>query len=119
MSNEILYKIISIDGNEFACHFGLSAMATFCRDTGRKMEDLANIQSFDMIETLMLFRSGLVHGERLRGNEFKLTWEQLGDLFDNDPEAMTNFYSEYTDALLRDQKKTTAKPRKKKATGKK
>ena len=101
-----MYSSIEIDGQERPVSFGMNALAQFTRQAGLTLKQLGDLEDhLDLQNTLVLVWCGLSDGHRKARKagdatgQFTMQVEDIGDLLDSDPEALTNIMNGFNDTM--------------------
>lgn len=110
-----MVKYVELGGKKRPVKFGFNALSEFGELTGRKMDELnrLNPSTFSLKDILLLCWCALKHGARLENQPFDASMEEVGDWFDDAPNAMPEMIGEYNKATSSDPKETKKKEVKK------
>ena len=99
-------KFVKLGGQSRPVKFGFNALSEFGELTDRSMDQvnkhLVDPNSLKMRDLLLLCWCALKHGARIEKQEFTATVEDIGDWFDDNPNAMVEVMSEYNKATAPD-----------------
>lgn len=104
---------IELGGESRPVKFGFNALMEWGKLTNRTVADIETISpsKLTLEDLLLLFWCGLKNGARIEKKEFTASVEDLGDWFDEDPQAMIELTKEYMQSKSPD---ASALPAKKK-----
>lgn len=110
------YEVITIGDKDFPIKFGFNALRKYSLMTNTKLSDLQNIgEDIDLNSAITLCFCGIQDGCRVSGKQFKMTIDDLADLFDGNWDCLEAVFSvlasQMTDGF--DEKKKKPKKAKK------
>jgi len=101
-----MYTNVTIDGTDYPVSFGMNALAKFTRNAGLSLKELGNLdEHLDLENTLILVWCGLADGFRkarkdgAATGQFTLAVEDVGDLLDQDSEALSRIMDVFNVAM--------------------
>lgn len=119
------YTNVKVNEIERPVSFGMNALAKFTRNAGLSLKELGNLdEHLDLENTLVLVWCGLSDGFRKARKDgavtgqFNLTVEDVGDLLDEDGEALTNIMDVFNHAMPEPGNAKKQAPKKKRPTRK-
>ena len=84
------YEILEIGEHKLACRFGFNALRKYSLRTGATMNDLNKLASGEVTfnDAFSLIYCGIEDGHRASKQPFKLSLDEVTDLFDGNTESM-------------------------------
>lgn len=83
-------RVIETNGKELYFSFGMAAMARFTDSEGITIADLAKMyEEMTLMRAIKLVYAGLQDGFRREKVAFSMTFEDVADLLDEDPELLS------------------------------
>ena len=106
------YEILEIGEHKLACRFGFNALRKYSLRTGATMNDLNKLASGEVTfnDAFSLIYCGIEDGHRASKQPFKLSLDEVTDLFDGNTESMEKAFEILARAMGDgNEKKVTAK----------
>ncbi len=104
-------KTIEIAGEKFPVKYGMNANRLFCEEVGIDLPAFTDLLSkaskagakgqaipWTITQLLTFIWAGLKDGARAAGVPFRLTIDDVADLYDQDPEIVTKAFTAFGDA---------------------
>ncbi|MBP93391.1 MAG: hypothetical protein CMC55_04660 [Flavobacteriaceae bacterium] len=84
------YEILEIGEHKLACRFGFNALRKYSLRTGATMNDLNKLASGEVTfnDAFSLIYCGIEDGHRAAKQPFKLSLDEVTDLFDGNTDSM-------------------------------
>ena len=93
-------KTINIEGRPYPIHFGMAALSEFCDITDTPIKNLEFLgEDIKLGDSIKLVWCGLKHGARKELKKFTLTWEDIADFMDTDPEFINDAMNAFGDSM--------------------
>tara|TARA_R100000664_G_scaffold31642_1_gene45485 strand:- start:643 stop:993 length:351 start_codon:yes stop_codon:yes gene_type:complete len=84
------YEIIEIGENNFPMRFGFTALRKYSRKTGATLQDLNKLSTGEITlnDAFILIYCGIEDGHRAAKKEFRLSLDEVTDLFDGNMDCV-------------------------------
>ena len=116
-----MFEVVILNGNDYPIRFGMNALRIYCKRTNRSLQDLDKLgQDMGLDDACQLILAGLQDGARVAGKDFNLTIEDIGDILDEDFEALQKCFDVFGEQFAAkfknegNEKEVKKTPRKKK-----
>tara|TARA_R100000655_G_scaffold78897_1_gene118293 strand:- start:676 stop:999 length:324 start_codon:yes stop_codon:yes gene_type:complete len=101
---------IMVAGKKRPVKFGFAALRAFGDETNTSLNDLSAIsEDITMTQAIGLCWAGLKDGARSVGEEFNLSLDDVGDLLDEDPDALSSIMNVFADMQAQPKKSNPKK----------
>ena len=89
------YEIIEIGDNKYPVRFGFNALRKYSLKTGATLNDLNKLSNGEMTfnDAFVLIYCGIEDGHRASKQEFRMSVDDITDLFDGHMEKMEEMFT--------------------------
>tara|TARA_R100000655_G_scaffold24171_1_gene48546 strand:+ start:1966 stop:2310 length:345 start_codon:yes stop_codon:yes gene_type:complete len=100
------YDIFEINDNKFPVRFGFNSLRKFSLKTGATLNDLNKLSNGEMTfnDAFVLIYCGLEDGHRASKQKFRMSLDDVTDMFDGNMDKMQDIFSLLAKAMNNDSK---------------